>query len=236
MLVTGALDSRPEPLSAAEIAGAAQALVAAGIYAADLHPGNFLHLAAGGVAVLDLQSARLRSPGLTPRLRLRMAAKILSECPECGGALVEVGLLPPEWRRRAEQRAAEVRAAGVLRRIRRCLLESSEFSVTRSMRGTEYQRRSLCAGSSIEGGAELVRCWIGDRTLEVLDRRPPCLAALFRKSWWLRGGHSVKMIGPEQAADLAAVTSVLLEGFDRFEALRRVGRGQAARGRPGRSS
>ena len=232
MLVTGALRAGGE-LQSAEVARAAAALAAAGLFAPDLHPGNFLGTADQGVAVLDLQSARVKRP-VGRRHRLLMAAKLLSERPGDGAALVEAGLIGAADRGAAEQRAVAIRAAGPLRRIRRCLSESSEFAVERSWRGVTYRRRAaIGAGGWVEGDAELLRYWIGDRALEVLDGRAPSLAALFRKSWWLPGRHSVKI----NAADIAGASNlegaVLSDGYERFQALMRGGSPGAVEGRGG---
>jgi hypothetical protein len=221
MLVTAALAVDARPLDAAEVAAVAAALAAAGIDAPDLHPGNFLSLAGGGTAVLDLQSARLRVAPLGTGRRIRMASAILAELPGAADALAAAGLLPRELLGAALQAAAERRAAATRRRIRRCLEEGTEFSVERSLRGTTIRRRTTSHdGVWIEGGRELVRCWIGDRALEILDGTPPRLGTLFRKWWWFPGRHSVKISTPGPVGVQEWELQALVRGFDRYRALK----------------
>ena len=106
-----------------------------------------------------------------------------------------------------------------LRRVNRCLQESTEFAVRRCWNGTEFRRRAASTdeGTWVDGGRDLVRCWIGDRAREILDGSPPRLGRLFRKSLWLPGRHSVYVLRANGDAVLPA--EALLEGFKRFRAM-----------------
>lgn len=224
LLVTEALEVAPGGPPPRALAEAAARMAAVGIFAPDLHPGNFLPLRDGRLGVIDLQSARPRAGVVGGAERQAMAAKLLSERPDCAEELVASGLVEEADLSGIRRRATEIHAAALVRRIRRCMVSSTEFAVDRSLRGKTFRRREVSpAADWIEGGAELMQCWIGDRALEVLDGRSPSLAALFRKSWWLPGQHSVK-IRPASAAGARDLEgSVLKEGFERFQALIRGG-------------
>lgn len=229
MLVTEALDVAPEPPGDADVARAAAALATAGIYHPDLNPGNFLQLTSGQTAVLDLQSARALGGPLRGRRRAAMAAKLLSERTDCTGPLVDAGLIDATQADHAQRDAAQIRLAGGIRRIRRCLQESTEFAVRRRFSGTWFERRAL-AGEASErrsGGRELIRMWVGERALEVLEDRPPMLRALFRKSWWLPGRHSVYICAPSRGLS-PEEGQTLLWGYERLRAMT-TGRSPAVR-------
>lgn len=234
MLVTAALDVVDDVPSPRPVAEAARSMADAGIHHPDLNPGNFAALEGGGIGLFDLQSARFLRTPLPARRRLAMAAKLLSERPDCGSALVEAGLIESSGLSDAERHAGEIRTAGCLRRIRRCLKHSTEFRVVRRWNGTLFERRALGPGSAgcIEGGSELVRYWIGERALEVLDGRPPLLRALFRKSWWFPGKHSVYIGEPGSERLSPAEGRALLEGHQRFLTVK-TGRGSASSPGPG---
>lgn len=223
MLATRTLltSGTPEP---AAIARTAAALAAAGFAHPDLHAGNFLRLADGRTAVVDLQSARRRRAPLSRRARQEMSARLLAGTPSCDAALlVAHGLLDGGDAAAAQARARALGRRALLRRIRRCLGTSSEFVAERHLTGTLHRRRGTAPGTATRGDASLVRLWLGDRALEILNAEPPRLAALFRRYWWLPGRHSVysrvdRHVDPERDARL-------LEGFARFAALRRARRG-----------
>jgi hypothetical protein len=103
--------------------------------------------------------------------------------------------------------------------IRRCLQESTRFSVRRGVTGTLYSRRdALEGGEWVEGGRELVRYWMGDRGLEVLEAHTPVLGALFRPAPWMSGRYRVYVrAGGEKA--LAAMVARLEGGHDAYAQL-----------------
>lgn len=199
-------------------------LCRAGVFHPDLHPDNFLLLQDGTVAVLDLHSARLRRPGLGDRLRLRMAAMLLRTHggePDAVDALVESGLVSRGEEAGLVAAADSLRIQELLRRIRRCLTNSSGFRVHRKLTGTLYERRGeRPAGRWVEGGPELLQCWIGDRALEVLDGAKPRLFGLFRRSWWFPGMSSVYTAAAVfDDSWPKAVIPALLEGYARYRRL-----------------
>jgi hypothetical protein len=228
LLVTAALPAAATvPPGLAACARLAASLAAARIYHGDLTRANFLSLLAGGEAVVDLQSARARRRPLSVWERRAMAAKLLSEAwPELESpvAVVDAGLIDAAALPAACRRARRLRLALAGRRIARCLRESTEFAVQRSLRGKLVQRRRLPPGGTwLAGGRELVRWWIGDRTREVLHADAPVLAALFVKSWWLPGEHSVYIPEPNGVARVHLLTPRLLEGFAQYRQMKRGG-------------
>lgn len=225
MLVTEALPVVDEPPTLEEMAAVAARLAAAGVVHPDLNAGNFVRLRGGGVAVMDLQSARAgRSSG---RLgRRRMAAKLLAEV---GGAtegleLVRAGLISAVDLDAVRTRALELRRRWLLGRIRRCLRESTEFARRRRWNGVEHVRRAAAGPGMrrIEGGRELVRWWVGDRAREILLGEPPQLAGLFRKSWWFPGKNCVYISAHNEDASVPDRIPGLLEGFERYRDLKRA--------------
>ena len=166
-----------------------------------------------------------------------MAAKLLTERPDCAGDLVASGLVAAEGLDSAKEAAQAVRGAALRRRILRCQQESTEFVKTRTLSGTTVTRRnSSDDGEWIEGGSELIQYWIGERVLEVMDGRKPKLLALFRKSWWLPGAHSAKIRVSRGVGTHDMEVSKLLDGFERFQALLRGGWGDAIIDRTDRGS
>ena len=111
--------------------------------------------------------------------------------------------------------------ASDLRRIRRCLQDSTEFRVERRWNGTLCERRGPAPGPvvRVDGGRELIRAWIGERVLEVLDGRPPRLRALFRKSWWFPGQDCVYICAPTRDELSSSHRKSLLEGYERLQAM-----------------
>lgn len=174
-------------------ARAALALLAAGIAHRDLHADNFVRLADGRLAVLDLQSVTAHpGPLLAAVHRLRAAARLTRDVADralAGRALAAAGLV----RDAAEQAAVDAGAAAqrrafAERRVRRCLGESTEFAVRASWRGREHRcRGELPPGRWIRGGGELRRAWIGQREQQVFGARSPLFPAFFQNWWWLGG-------------------------------------------------
>jgi hypothetical protein len=221
LLVTRALPGAA-PAAPGELLPVAARLAELGLWHPDLHPGNFVRCADGQVAVLDLQSARRCRAPLRGSRRARMAAKLLLGLPDPTdpAPLVAVGLIPPAAAARVAARAARMHRQWLLARIERCLQSSTEFERQRTPEGTLYRRRAASLdGGRIDGGPELRQWWIGDRALEVLDGRPPRLAALRHKSGWRGGTSSVYIPVPGAKPEIEHASQELLRGYDRYRRL-----------------
>ncbi|MHC4512895.1 MAG: lipopolysaccharide kinase InaA family protein [Planctomycetota bacterium] len=226
LLVVGDLHpaaTAPAPRAMIDVAAR---LAAAGVFHPDLNPGNFLLLESGEVAVLDLQSARQRSGAIDRRERRRMAAKLLLHLDPNGSSLedvVESGLLHADDGPLVLDNIAEMQRNTQLTRIRRCFMESTTFTVGWRWNGTLFRRRSVADGGTwVEGGAELVRYWIGDRSQEVLANHAPVLGGLFRRSALFPGKHKLYIPGGGQEPLRDAVPR-LLEGHAKYLELLRGG-------------
>jgi tRNA A-37 threonylcarbamoyl transferase component Bud32 len=230
MLVTRALPAQGQP-SVHGIARAVAGLLSAGVFHPDLNPGNFCALEGGLVAVLDLQSARIRRRPLSRAARLRVAAKLLAECTPAQAqidALVQSGVLLEDEREPARQQAHELRRSWLVGRILRCWTTSTEFSSQRTLTCLTVRRRVAEPGGRwIDGGPEILRYWVGDRALEVLEGRKASLGAVRRRIRWLPGKHSIYVAGADPEAELARHVPALLEGFAKFREIR-SGLGQRA--------
>ena len=223
MLVTAALDADDASLDPRQTVEVVSTLLDAGVYHPDLNAGNLLRLSDGGVGLIDLQSVRRLSGPVGRAAREEMLAKMLSDVLRVGGdtsawerALVDQGLCtagecPGIW-----AAAARVNQRARLGRIRRCLRESTVFAVRRGLLGTTYRRRDCPQGGDwVEGGAELVRYWLGDRGLEILESWKPRCGALYRPAPWAPGRHRL-YIGEGGADALAKVAPRLEEGHDSY--------------------
>ncbi|MFT4511664.1 MAG: tRNA A-37 threonylcarbamoyl transferase component Bud32 [Planctomycetota bacterium] len=175
-------------------------LVEAGIHHRDLHTENFVRMASGELAVLDMQSAsRIRSDQISsPTVRLAVASRLLRDrdAPERASALVRMrslGLLHSD----AEYQSVNTRVKQLQlhyqgSRIRRCLMNSTEFSCRTQLLGTEYRMRGeLPPGRWWRGGRSLRRAWIGQRARHLEQGTQPVFAAFFQKWWWLGGGAAL---------------------------------------------
>lgn len=191
-------DTAPPERRLRDEAALAARLLAGAIVHRDLHTGNFLRLADGQLAVLDLQSASRRPwrPGGAPRLAT--AVRLLQDratMPRAmaAGALREAGLLRDE--REVDQAltaAAAARSRFLRSRIRRCLAVSTEFTRQWRPSGVLHRTRGeLGAGRWWTGGGELRRAWLGQRAMEVLEGRAPLFRAFLRKWWWFGGGGAL---------------------------------------------
>ncbi len=217
----------------AEMAEVAARLAKLGLFHHDLNRGNFVPLTGGGLAVIDLQSARWPGSDLGRERRLRMAAKLAAEAGPGADllALATAGLCRDVDLTRVAQRAAAVERAELIRRIRRCLQSSSEFVVERRWNGRLCRRRASSAvpDQLLDRGRQCSAMWLGDRTLEVLDRRDAQLSALFKKCWWFPGQDSVYTPGLNGQVFPDEASTELLEGFRRY---RRILGGDMDRSRP----
>ncbi|MBL9077042.1 MAG: phosphotransferase [Planctomycetes bacterium] len=202
MLVLRALPVRtaPEPAAArlADEAALATRLLAAGIVHRDLHPGNFVRLVDGRLAVLDLQSAGRAPRGSSAASRFAIAVRLLQDRgdlppAEAQRALTAGGLLADAATvDRVLAAAARARAEFLRRRIRRCFEVGTEF--TRHVRwcGIEHRTRGeLAGGRWWRGNRTLRRAWLGQRAQHLLEGTPPRFAAFLQKWWWLGGGGAL---------------------------------------------
>ena len=57
--------------------------------------------------------------------------------------------------------------------------------------------------------------------MEVLEQRPPALRALFRRSLWLPGRHSVYIAEPLEGTAFSSLSSSLMTGYAAFLGLLR---------------
>ncbi|MCB9871173.1 MAG: hypothetical protein H6837_15045 [Planctomycetes bacterium] len=243
MLATAEVPVVDEPLEPDAGARAVARLLEAGVEHPDLNTGNFLVRQDGVVVVLDLQSARLRPGGVMPGRRVAMVGKLFADllglqggAPRCDAvqlrawqqALVHHGVCSSVELDAALAGAVQIGQRFQVGRIRRCLQESTLFRRRRGLLGVSHERRSHAAGGVfVEGGGELVRYWIGDRALEILDQRPPLLGALHRPWPFLPRRYRV-YVSAGGADALAEAANRLRSGHDRYLDLAR-GRGSVAR-------
>ena len=224
VLVTAALPVADRAVDPGERARLVGELVAAGVFHPDLHPENVVALEDGGTAVLDLQSARFRGGALGRRDLRAMVVKLVaaaSDRPTETRALVQSGLLTEDAMVEAIAAAEQVERLDLERRVLRCIRTSTEFRARRHLLGVLHERRGpRPQGTWVRGGSEMVLLWLGDRSLQVLEGRAPVLHALFRRSWWFPGTHSVYIPGPSGAETLERAKPALLAGEQRFRSLR----------------
>jgi hypothetical protein len=206
----------------------ARALADAGILHPDLHEQNFVPLASGACAVLDLQSARRRSRPLTRAERIAVAGRLLAaDWPqrEMPGAVVEAGLIAAPDLLPALRLAVRTRADAVRRRVLRCMTDSTEFCVFHRQWGTLIQRRTLpAAGEWQRGGRDVIRAWIGARYAEVVEHEPSPLGALFLNSWWFPRRCSVYIAAADGVARFQERRSRWLDAYHRFKNMTGGGR------------
>ncbi|MFM1874030.1 MAG: Lipopolysaccharide kinase (Kdo/WaaP) family [Planctomycetota bacterium] len=215
MLVLEGLHAEPaDPgRDLAACAAMALAMLRAGVVHRDLHFGNFLRLADGSLAVIDLQSARLRAAPADGRSeRLAAAAWLLFSGGEAvrgrGEELVAAGLLADADEVAVAVALAERQATEwQRRRALRCFDESTQFAVSWSPLGRTVKRRQVVAELRTarwrRGGAALRAAWIGDQ-LRVEAGHAPQFVGL-RTDWW-RPAARHALLGP--AADEAFAAAV----------------------------
>lgn len=208
MLVTRALPVAAAPPSLeptavlALRADAALRLLAAGLFHPDLNPDNFVWLQDGRLAVLDLQS--MRRCRHRARAALRMGARLLLEAVAVPVADAAARLEAAGFgRAEALRREAARQGLRFLRsRVRRCLGTSTGFQRRRHGPWVEYGiRGDLPAGSWQRCGPELRRAWLGQRLLQMFERRPPLLPRIRHNSLWFPGNWSAYI--PDSVAERA---------------------------------
>lgn len=213
--------SHGEPLARlAEAAAVVARLLAAGIEHRDLHDGNFVRLADGRLAVLDLQSARVRAGG-GDAARLGAAARLVRDrrepADELTAALRRGGLVrdAAEAARVFAQSTADERHF-LRSRALRCLRESTEFTWRLHATGREFRRRDRSPnGRWIRGGPELRQAWIGQWLLQSTAGTAPVFGALFLNWWWLGGGGALYVPAALDDAQVAAAMQTALAGWRR---------------------
>lgn len=200
-------------------AGVARQLLDHGLFHPDLNPDNFVALADGRLAILDLQS--MRRSGSQARDGQAMAARLLLEAADVDPAaaaheLASSGLVADPAGLQA--RAARIAWAYLRKRVERCLATSTEFvRRRRGPWGTEHRRRgALPDGRWLHGDRALLRCWLGQRWLELVDGRPPQLPALRRNSWWLAGRCAVYVPATVSEERVRDELRALTDGHARF--------------------
>lgn len=217
-----------EPLARLrEAAAVVRMLLRAGIEHHDLHDGNFVRLADGRLALLDLQSARRRQGG-GDAARLAAAARLVRDRREpaevLAAALQAGGLLhgAAEAAQVLLQRAADERRFQRSRALR-CLRESTGFTWRLRASGREFRRRDCPpSGRWVRGGAELRQAWIGQWCLQSAgdaagrgDDPGPSFGAFFQNWWWLGGGCALYVPAALDDAQVAAAVQRALAGWRR---------------------
>ena len=187
-------------------------LLAAGVVHGDLHTGNFVRLADGRLAVLDLQSATPVAPVRADRraLRVRLAANLLQDRPaELASALRRAGLLRDDGETREALARAGARARAFQRgRVGRCLAESTEFTRAWRWWGCEHRRRDAAAGRWL-AVADALAAWRGQRVRELAGAGAgPFLGC--RRHWpLLRRGALLVPADVGEAAAAAAIAAAV---------------------------
>ena len=198
-------------------------LLAAGIEHHDLHGGNFVRLADGRLAVLDLQSARPSARAGSDRARLAAAARLVrdrhGDDAVAMAALLAAGLLH-DAAEVAGVLAQRQRDAAHFRRSRahRCLRESTEYTWQLRLTGREFRLRAgLGDGRWWWGGDELRRAWIGQCVLRLDAGTAPTFHGFFQKWWWLGGAAALYV--PRRLADdgVDAAVRDALTGWGRLD-------------------
>lgn len=224
LLVTRALPLLDDGARAtlAEGAEIAVRIARTGLFHPDLHLRNLPRLADGRLALIDLQSARIRGEALGPRDRFAMARKLAAEAVDGDLApLAAAGLVPAGEIEAVRAAAHRLRVAELDRRIRRCWSTSTEFERRRGPFGAVYRRRKAgelrLAG---EGGRELRRLWLGDRACEILDGAVPVFAMLTASPRWLGGRHRLYIPATSDVNVADRRQTELLDGHRRWRRLR----------------
>jgi hypothetical protein len=196
-------------------------MLAAGIVHHDLHGGNFVRLADGRLAVLDMQSARRRAPGRAGHaaVRITLGARMLRErdglddeqgLAELEAARFVVGAGLAEVRRRLQVERWRWHRT----RLLRCFGESTEFRRRWRWNGCEHAWRDAPLVGRWHAHPEARSVWLGQRLVHLEQGRAAAFPAYFRKWWWLGGGgalyvpatcHDGRIDAEVQAAVAAAV-------------------------------
>ncbi len=205
----------------AQRAAIAGRLVGAALFHPDLHPDNFLELADGTLALLDLQSMRrVFRPGSAAR---QMAARLLLEAEgveeTCAlDVLVQSGLVRAADRDEVRSAAVQIARAFLRKRMLRCFTTSTDFVRRLGWGRVENRRRgAMPPGRWVVGGADLRDAWVADRALEVLERRSATLWGLRRGLLWSRQRACVYVLAPVVEQQLEEHLNGLREAMRRYE-------------------
>jgi len=174
--------------------------LAAGIHHDDLHGENFVRLASGELAVLDLQSAHCFDPasGGAERRRVAVATRMLRDLEGQEQAAAIATMRAHGMLRSATEAADVLRVSDSLRsrydrsRVHRCLRTSTEFVRRPTLLGVAYERRGRDPGGRwFHGGAAVRDAWLGQRVCQLRGAATQPFGAYFRKWWWLGGGSAL---------------------------------------------
>lgn len=226
MLVLRALPaaSAPGAPSLAVAAALGARLLRAGIEPLDLHAGNFVALADGSFAVLDLQSAR-RWPWTArcARARVQVAARLLREPWPHGAQGVEPLLTGGLVQNREEGQRAAAQARRAARRwwrsrLLRCMTTSSEFVRRWHWWGREHIVRGAGALRWLPAEPHALHAWLGARALAVCEGQPLPLRGL-RRAWWSWRGRGWLAFDTECGeAECRSAVATALGGYERHRA------------------
>jgi hypothetical protein len=222
LLAMSAIEVEERRPDFAEYCALTARLAEIGLFHPDLNPGNFLAQTSGGLALIDLQSARWRSAPLGASLRQRMAAKLWLESGEGEDPqqMVRSGLLLPEQVPAALSDAKRMRIAFLRGRVLRCLRNSTDFESSRSFCGSMHRRRRRGSESSLQGSRALRELWIGDRAREILQSEQALLSGLYLRAWWCPGKSRLFYPSELSAEELEGQRSSLAAGYRQFLELR----------------
>jgi hypothetical protein len=234
MLVLRALPVVPEQGRTPEQILADQAAIAHrlldfGLWHRDLHPDNFVRLADGKLALLDLQSLQWyaapitmhgRQPALargggSVRAGRDMAARLLAEAVDVPveaaiAILVDAGLVAA-GDVQLVARAQTVCLQFLRKRALRCLATTTEFR-RRGRWWGECRLRAAPSEGPWSGGVALRECWLGQRLLQLFERRPPVLGAYAFSPFGARVQWSAPLSASAQATELATLRAA----YDRY--------------------
>lgn len=213
----------------ADQAAIAHRLLHFGVWHRDLHPDNFVRLADGQLALLDLQSMQwiavpnskqgtkpaLARGAATIRAGRDMAARLLAEAvdvpvEDARAVLVQAGLVADQDARLIPE-AQGICLHYLRKRVLRCVATSTEFQRRGAVFG-ECRLRAAPSDGPWQSGPGMRACWMGQRLLQLLERRPPVLAALAFSPW----GARVQWIAPVTDARQAQELAVLRAACERY--------------------
>ena len=204
-------ETAPLPQRVREEAALAVRMLAAGVEHRDLHAGNFVRLADGRLAVLDLQSARRIGVAASrrPACRIALGATLLRVRPATmARELLVAGLLHDEREAAAAIAAAADDDARFARlRVERCLHDGTEFARTLHWWGATHRPRGAPEPTRwLAAGVDGVAAWRGQRVRQLTSREAPVFVAL-RRRWPCFGGRT--WLGVDAAVADAEATRAL---------------------------
>lgn len=226
-LDTGAERERDPHLRLLARARLAARLADAGLLHPDLNPDNFVPLADGSLAVIDVQSMRTSDDANASKRA--MAARLLAETADLAperarDALAEAGLVPA-GDAGVLREAASMSAAWLRSRARRCLQTSTEFERRAGLLAVEHAHRGpRPEGRWLVGGPELLEAWLGQRVRFLVDGQAPPFAAL-RRPRGPFGAHALWV--PSALDEVAARAAIAAAAAARRQHAWWLGEGEA---------